>query len=502
MIEIQADVAVIGAGFGGTLTALILERIGLRPVVIERGVHPRFALGESSTPLADLVLESLARKYDLPRVLPLANYGTWQRAYPDLVCGLKRGFSYFSHEPGRPFVPRADHANELLVAASLGPDDADTHWLRSEFDHFLVQEIQRTGIPYLDGTELTDLSSPAGWELVGRRGDEPIRIRAPFVIDASGNGGFLTSRLKIPSLVEELGTNSRAIYAHFRGVRSWRELLVAEGAHVEDHPFPCDDAALHHVFPGGWMYVLRFNNGVTSAGFSLDTRQFPLDPALTPEEEWAQLLRRLPSVAAQFAEATIITDGGKLRRTGRLQRFAAPAAGPNWALLPTAAGILDALHSSGNAHTLYGIERLTGILERSWNRPELAEALQGYSEAVETEIRLLDQIVHGCYAGFRQFELMAQFSMFYFAGATVAEQRRRLGLRTAEEAFLGAHDPAFRAAVGEVHRRILQDDLGFGAAADPLASFAECVRQQLAPFNIVGLCDPRKHNMYEFCPGL
>jgi FADH2 O2-dependent halogenase len=27
-----------------------------------------------------------------------------------------------------------------------------------------------------------------------------------------------------------------------------------------------DDAALHHVFDGGWVWVLRFNNGITSAG--------------------------------------------------------------------------------------------------------------------------------------------------------------------------------------------------------------------------------------------
>src|SRR2546425_547596 len=126
MIELDVDVAIVGAGFGGSLFALLLDRIGLRSALIERGSHPRFALGESSTPLADLVLEELANRYDLPRLAPLASYGAWQRAYPELVCGLKRGFSYFHHEGGKHFQPSPDHANELLVAASASAEDADT----------------------------------------------------------------------------------------------------------------------------------------------------------------------------------------------------------------------------------------------------------------------------------------------------------------------------------------------------------------------------------------
>ena len=114
----QADVLVLGAGFAGALMALTARRIGLRPVLVEKGRHPRFAIGESSTPVANLVLEGLARTYDLPRLLPLTKYGRWQAAYPHLACGLKRGFTFMRHEAGRPFAPRADHANELLVAAS------------------------------------------------------------------------------------------------------------------------------------------------------------------------------------------------------------------------------------------------------------------------------------------------------------------------------------------------------------------------------------------------
>src|SRR6187431_2214824 len=143
MTRLNVDVAIVGSGFGGSLTALLLARVGLSSVLIDRSSHPRFAIGESSTPNADLALLAISRTYDLPRLAPLAKYGTWQQAYPHVVCGLKRGFSYFHHRPGESFRPVSDHANELLVTAS--PDDArsDTHWLRSDVDAFFAAEATR-----------------------------------------------------------------------------------------------------------------------------------------------------------------------------------------------------------------------------------------------------------------------------------------------------------------------------------------------------------------------
>ena len=98
------DIAVVGSGFGGSLLAMIARRLGRSVILLERGRHPRFAIGESSTPLANLLLEELARRYDLPRLLPLAKWGSWQRTYPHIACGLKRGFTFYHHRFGQPFA--------------------------------------------------------------------------------------------------------------------------------------------------------------------------------------------------------------------------------------------------------------------------------------------------------------------------------------------------------------------------------------------------------------
>ena len=56
MTQLDCDLAIIGSGFGGTLLSLIAQRLGFTVALLERGTHPRFAIGESSTPLADFKL--------------------------------------------------------------------------------------------------------------------------------------------------------------------------------------------------------------------------------------------------------------------------------------------------------------------------------------------------------------------------------------------------------------------------------------------------------------
>jgi tetracycline 7-halogenase / FADH2 O2-dependent halogenase len=498
MTEIDADIAILGSGFGGSMTALLLERVGLRPVLIDRRSHPRFAIGESSTPVADYVLRDLARRYNLPRLEPLAKYGTWQAAYPKLVCGPKRGFSYFRHEPGRPFAPRGDHANELLVAASSDDFHADTHWLRSDVDSFLASEAVAAGIPYFDQAEVSLTPGDSGWVLTGLRHEEPLRIRAPFVIDATGEAGVVLRTLGISSDLPRLATHSRTIYSHFEGLSPWHESLVAAGGCVDDHPFYCDHAALHHVLEEGWMWQLRFNNGITSAGFVLDEAAHPLDGSRSAAEEWSALLRRYPSVAGQFEKSRIVEPPGAILRTGRLQRLAARIAGKNWALLPNAAGFIDPLHSTGIAQTLCGIERLVRILGENWNKPGLPDKLHEYETIVRQEITLIDKLVSGCYLARRNARLFASFSMFYFAAATTYEHRRHSGALPSGAAFLCADDPVFRQVIEEVWHSVRVLANSPLLAESQIVPFEAQVAEAIGPYNRVGLCDQQVRNMYRF----
>ena len=220
----DTDLAIVGSGFGGSILAMIARRLGYRVMLLERGRHPRFAIGESASPLAGVLIEQLADRYDLPRLRPLSAFGTWQRTYPDVVCGLKRGFTYFKHEDWTARTEAApDRSNQLLVAASPNDELSDTHWLRADVDHFLVREAVDLGVEYLDEVTLESTEWHAnGATLRGTRHGASVQVRAAFVVDASGPRGFLSRALRI----EEPGfdgypRNPGALFA-FHGRRPLR----------------------------------------------------------------------------------------------------------------------------------------------------------------------------------------------------------------------------------------------------------------------------------------
>ena len=492
------DILVLGAGFAGSLIAVIARRLGLETVLIERDHHPRFAIGESSTPLANFKLQALARAYDLQWLAPLAKYGAWKKAQPEMTCGLKRGFSFFHHQRGRAFRPAPDHSNELMVTASPSPELGDTHWFRAEFDAFLVGRAEAAGVHYIDTCDVSAIERKGAWRVAGTTPAEAVEIDAALIIDATGGGGALSRALRIEPATDALATSSRAIYGHFLNVSPWDESYEAAGGVIGDHPFPADASALHHVFEGGWMWQLRFDNGVTSAGLSLDPARCPLDERLTPEEEWAAILDRLPSIRRQFDRAAPVRP---LVRTGRLQRRVARAVGADWILLPHAAAFVDPWLSSGVALTLYGVERAARIMadfapaisaRAIEDNDPLRRRLAAYERSLFREVALMDRVSSAGLARFDSFAVVAATTMVYFAAATYAEERFRRGEGGADDEFLLAHDERFRAMAHGVCDRAL--------SVSPVATetFAEDVARAIEPYNRVGLCDVAARNMYAY----
>ncbi|MEZ4700943.1 MAG: tryptophan 7-halogenase [Rhodothermales bacterium] len=478
-------IAVLGSGFAGSLCALILNRLGHDVLVIDRARHPRFAIGESSTPTANLALLALCDRYGLPAIRPLAKYGSWQARYPQIAGGRKRGFSYFQHTPGRPFEPDPAHGNELLVAAS--PDDlqSDTQWFRADVDAFFADQVREAGIPIWEDTSLLAATPGARWRLEVVRDGRTVDLDAAFVIDATGPGGALAQALHLPDERDLLHTQSRALYTHVEGLPTWASQLARAGASLQDHPFACDDAALHHLLEAGWMWWIRFNNGLTSAGFVLDTRSAPA------ESDWASLLAPYPSLDAGFAEARLADRPGAVVQTGRLQRLSARIAGDTWALLPHAAGFVDPLHSTGIAHTLLGIERLMRIFERSWGRPALPAKLAGYAASVREELRHVDRIVDAGYAAMGDFRLFTATTMLYFAAA-IAYEERRIKAGVEDDLLLMANDPGLRGIVANFHRSLRE------AGPRDVPAIEAAIEAAIRPYNTAGLFAPAAPNMYAY----
>ena len=130
-------------------------------------------------------------------------------------------------------------------------------------------------------------------------------MKARGVVDATGPRGFLSRVLGIDAQSFHGYPGTQALFSHFTGVARCDEMpdYAGAGARGEGPPYPVDDAALHHVFDGGWMWVLRFGNGVTSAGVAVEDALAEDLRLADGETAWQRLLERFPTVRAQFADA-------------------------------------------------------------------------------------------------------------------------------------------------------------------------------------------------------
>ncbi len=468
----QFDLAIIGSGFAGSLLAMIARRLGRSVVLLEKGAHPRIVIGESSTPLANLLLEELVDRYDLPQLRPFCKWGSWQNAHPEVACGLKRGFTFYHHDLDRPRSAVRDRKRQLLVAASPADEIADTHWYRADVDaHFVAAAID-CGVAYLDHVRL----NPPEFDhdvvrLSGRRSEEPIEIEADFLVDASGPRGFLQRSLQLTERDLPNYPGTQALYSHFRGV----ERLGGD----EDAPYPVDDAAVHHIFDGGWIWVLKFKNGVTSAGVAA-TEQLAGKLRLSEgAPAWQRLIATIPDLQRQFAHAQPLYD---FRYIPKLSFRSGQITGERWAMLPSAAGFVDPILSTGFPLTLFGIERLAHMMEAGNLRDPTA--LSVYAEETDQDLLATAHLTAALYSSMNDFQTFTERTMLYFAAASYSESARRLGNGHLAPGFLLRKHAVFGQRIREL------------AEAPAHADLAQEIREGIQPFNVAGLSNPVCRNWY------
>jgi FADH2 O2-dependent halogenase len=499
-LSLRAQVAVVGSGFAGALLARLLARQGRSVVLLERGSHPRFAIGESSTPLASLCLERLARDYAEPDLHDLATHGRWLARWPLLRRGLKRGFTFFGHQPRRPYANDAGNDRRLLVAASPNDFVADAHWLRADVDHHFVCQAETAGVVYRDLTRVTAVEmAPRGVRLRTIRHGQADEVRADFLVDATGPGGLLRQALAIPSQLARTATRSHLLFGHFRDVRPFADVARDAGASLEPGPYPDDWAAVHHLLGEGWMYQLRFDDGVVSAGLlatPAGARRLGLHEG-DPAKAWGRLLARYPSLLAQLGGASPLFP---VRDAGLVQHRLARAAGERWALLPHSFAFVDPLFSTGIAWSLLAVERLAEAFGNATGRTGRPRpgALPRYDALLRAEGDQIDRVVAGAYHALPDFRLFAAQTMLYFGVVSFAEAKQRLVGGSAWEGFLGAGDAHMEKAYAAALRRTARLTGGGrrSTSADDAHAFAAWVAETIASRNLAGLADPARRNLY------
>ncbi|WP_233214589.1 NAD(P)/FAD-dependent oxidoreductase [Rhodopirellula bahusiensis] len=491
------DVAILGGGFSGGLLAWVLSARGMRVLLVERDRFGRFAIGESSTPMADLVMRQLAERHGLPKLHALSTYPTWQRNFPELRRGMKRGFSYYHHGGvdsgegvGREFHDECEASpsasrNSLLVTASPNETWADTHWLRSDVDAFFIEQAMDAGANCREHTEVVEAEMGRSVRMTLRErsaGDDDgttRRVSARWIVNASGRFGVLPDSLMksigLRRVDDRLRTNTRSVFAHFRGVKSWTDELRRTNQLGADEPFDPDDAAQHHLTDEGWMWMLRLDHGVTSVGWTQPSGRDPVD--------W----QRYPSLQRMMREAVFDDATPNWISVDRVQRMQLPVRSGNYIAMPTAVATIDPLHSTGIAHGLIGVARLADALLSESSRQ--SELLQRYAATVEQELMRIDSLVAMCYRCLRSMPRFEAVSMLYFAAAIGSEEFLVSGG--------DVHSPLWFCGVPEFERLIEQTNEQLDQNVTD-AGLWEWLRPRLQSFQSAGLLDPGVRGRYRY----
>ncbi|MDR9388062.1 MAG: tryptophan 7-halogenase [Balneolaceae bacterium] len=499
------DVVIVGSGFAGSLAASALQKQGKSVLLVDKGSHPRFAVGESSTPLADMSLRRIAARYDLPWLEPLSRFGSWQKKYPTLLCGRKRGFTYVFHGKNH-------EKNPFLVAASSSNESSDTQWFRQDVDRFLCDRAKDEGVTFWDFTEVLFCERQSAtpgreaqrrWQvtLMNKLGIQP--IYTDWILDATGSGEFSSHHFDLQHSSDGFKTHTSAIYTHFEEMPLWFH-------QPNEYTYPPDFSALHHMLDEGWIWMLRFENQRLSVGLVLEgvsnpsKEQWAQKEQWDPKEQWDQVVARYPELEGFLLGRTQSADlPAQWMTTGRLQRRANAAVGDGWVLLPHSYGFVDPMHSTGIAHTLHGVEQVVDALLMDDSASQ-TKRLESYQKALKKEIELIDNVVALSLRTRHYPALFKAATMAYFVCTVAAEremiQQTQYSTTKATlvdesvhriPSFLGADREDLQVMTRDVWKRVSSMTLKPDEMPDEerIRAAVQDVIELIQPFDTIGLFD-------------
>ena len=304
------DVVVAGAGPGGSAVATLLADQGARVLVVEREEFPRFHIGESLLPSAELLATALGIELD-----------------PSVFL-FKRGAKFVCESTGR------DQSFDFGHALP-GPQRHAWHVERARFDTLLRDRARDAGAEVRHGVSVVDVSFDAGG--VGVRTGEG-EERARYFIDATGQDRLLAKKMDSVRAFDRFG--KAAVFTHFSG--------LSEQSRAELSP---DNEIRIVVIPDGWLWAIPLIGNRLSVG--LVSRKAGLRK------------ERLDEYLDQSALFGRLTEGATRHQTALIGNFSFEntlASGSRYTCVGDAACFIDPVFSSGVSLAIFRAIEVAGLL--------------------------------------------------------------------------------------------------------------------------------------------
>jgi flavin-dependent dehydrogenase len=311
----RVEVAVIGGGPAGATAAAVAAQRGRQVALFERERFPRFHVGESLIPETFGVFERLG------------------------MLDALRG-SRFVEKHSVQFVNERGVLSEPFYFADHKPHKSSQTWQvrRSEFDEMMLRNAARLGVAVHEGCRVLEVLFDGSGSEARARGikvqDEAGLVRtveANVVVDASGQGAMIQSRLGLRDWDQEL--KKAAVWSYWKGAT--RGTGRDEGATL----------VLQLDEKQGWFWYIPLHDDIVSVGvvaghdYLFKNRSTKDSEAIYREE-----IARCPGLIPRLEQAEQIEPVRVAKEYSYRSRH---VAGPGWVLVGDAFGFLDPLYSSG-----------------------------------------------------------------------------------------------------------------------------------------------------------
>lgn len=413
------DVLILGSGLSGSTLSICLQTSGLTTCMIDAKRHPRFAIGESTIPNTSKTYKLMSLKYRAPELAALSSFGNLIERVG--TCGVKTNFGFVHHRPGG----RAERMHQFPLSEIV---ETESHLFRADVDHWLADRAVDRGAVLVEGAPTRRID-------IDERGvtvecADGRTFSGEYVVDASGRDSILAKALSLRT-TEGLRTSSKSVFTHMTGVIPFDEITTLHG------PKLWHAGTLHHVFPGGWMWVIPFDNHegaanpLCSVGVCWRIDDGDEKPFADPERAFAEFLDTYPEIARQFRHAEAAREWTS---AGRLQYTARQTVGDRWCLTSNAAGFIDPLFSRGMQNTAAVADRLAEALINRFEKGFEPETFHDVDVLQKDLIAENDYLVANAYTSFRDFELWNAWFRVWQVNQVTGTMRTERRLRQVAEA--------------------------------------------------------------------
>jgi FADH2 O2-dependent halogenase len=405
------DVIVLGSGLAGSILATILAKHHIRVLMIDKGVHPRFTIGEAMTPDTDLMMKILSYQYSIPEIAHLSSFENICDNISPSSCGLKRSFNFIYHREGQ--KQTLEESNKVGVHPS-------SHLFRQDIDHYMAKVAVNYGVKLLENTNVSDITFTSDSVQINTDNNE--QFIANYLVDASGYNSLLSRKLNLREKPTRLKTHSRSVFTHMIGVKKYDDCIQPSKSQQDELLW--HQGTLHHIFDSGWMWVIPFNNHeksknpVCSVGLNFDSRRFPKTET-SPEQEFQNFLARFPDIGIQFENAKPVRQWVS---TGRLQYSSHACMGERFYLVPHAAGFIDALYSFGLVNTCTIIVPLASRIIKALAENDYSP--ENFADLERLQQKLFDyndNLVNCSYISFANYQLWNAWRRVWLLGSSMRQ---------------------------------------------------------------------------------